>query len=77
MDGKKGNEDLIPWLKRMISPGVDFRFQREIVDGHRVVLLRVAAASRLPVKFKKQGFVRVGSQLKALSDQPELEKQLG
>jgi len=73
---KKGNEDLIPWLKRMISPGVDFRFQREIVDGHRVVLLRVPAASRLPVKFKKQGFVRVESQLKALSDQPELEKQL-
>lgn len=73
---KKGNEELIPWLSRVLSPSVEFKFQQGLIEGKKVVLLRVKAATRLPVKYKKQAFIRVGSYLKRLEDEPELEPKL-
>ncbi|MFS0215739.1 ATP-binding protein [Corynebacterium striatum] len=47
----KGNEVLLPWLNRVISPAPDVTFDEVTVDGHLVVLLRIPAALSSPYSF--------------------------
>lgn len=72
-----GNEDLIPWLTRMLSPQVYFDF-REVDTGGGVhaLILEVDAARSTPVAFQSTRFVRVGSYKKRLSEYPEYESRL-
>lgn len=72
---KKGNEDLYHWILRLLTPQ-DFSFHPVDVDGKPVVVLRVAAASKLPVKFQNTEFVRVGSYKKNLSQYPDHQRRL-
>lgn len=64
---KKGNEDLYHWILRLLTPHADFSFHSVDVDGKPVVILRVAAASKLPVKFQNVEYIRTGSYKKNLS----------
>lgn len=73
---KIGNEDLYPWLLRLLDPHVDFGFHPVEVDGHHVVILRVDAASKHPVKFKNADYIRVGSYKKKLNQHPEHQRRL-
>ncbi len=73
---KIGNEDLYPWLLRFLDPHVDFSFHSVEVDAVPVVILRVEAAAKYPVKFKHVGYVRVGSYKKKLSHHPDHERRL-
>lgn len=66
-----GNEELENWLLRLLEPKIDFRFFKFRVDGQRVVLLEIARASRHPVRFQGQEFIRVGTYKKKLKDFPE------
>lgn len=70
----KGNEELIPWLKRQISPSLDFEFFRNEIDEKQIVLLRVPAAESMPIQFKEYRRIRLGSYQKKLTDFPEKEK---
>lgn len=72
----KGAEELQSWLLHEIDPHIDFSMHEVDVDGNRVVVLRVAAASKHPVKFKHVGWVRVGSSTKPLNRHPEHERRL-
>jgi len=72
-----GNEDLIPWLTRLLNPQVYFHFR--VVDtggGVNAVVLEIDAARSTPVAFKSNRFVRVGSYKKKLSEYPEYESRL-
>jgi predicted HTH transcriptional regulator len=72
-----GNEDLVPWLVRLMDPQVYFEFT--VVDtgvGMRAVILQVDAARATPVAFKSNRYIRVGSYKKPLSDHPEHEARL-
>lgn len=71
-----GNEELENWLLRLLEPKIDFRFFKFRVDGQRVVLLEIARASRHPVRFQGQEFIRVGTYKKKLKDFPEKERAL-
>lgn len=71
-----GNEELESWLLRLLEPKIDFRFFRVIVDGRSMVLLEIARATRHPVCFQGQEFVRVGSYKKKLKEFPEKERVL-
>lgn len=72
-----GNEDLIPWLMRLMNPQVYFEFR--VVDtgkGMRAVILEVDAARATPVSFKSTRYVRIGSYKKPLAGYPEYETRL-
>ncbi|WP_461104933.1 AlbA family DNA-binding domain-containing protein [Tessaracoccus terricola] len=73
---KKGNEDLYPWILRLLTPQADFSFHSVDVDDKPVVILRVAAASKLPVKFQNIEYIRVGSYKKNLSQYPDHQRRL-
>lgn len=68
---KKGNEELESWLLRLLEPKLDFRFHDVIFENDlRVVLLEIDAATRHPVRFEGQEWLRVGSYKKKLKDFP-------
>ncbi len=73
---KKGNEDLYPWILRLLDPQVDFSFHSVEIDGLPVVIMRVDAAMKLPVKFKHIDYIRVGSYKKELGSFPEHQRRL-
>ncbi|MFN3867402.1 MAG: helix-turn-helix domain-containing protein, partial [Demequina sp.] len=73
---KIGNEDLVPWLARMLDPSIEFSFHRVELEGKSVVLMRVEAAGTQPVAFKKRHFIRVGSYKKPLDDHPDHQRRL-
>lgn len=71
-----GNEELESWLLHLLSPRIDFQFHEFSVEGKAVVLLKVSAAFRHPVRFRGAEFIRIGSYKKKLKDFPEKERQL-
>jgi predicted HTH transcriptional regulator len=73
---RMGNEELESWLLRLLEPKLDFRFFMVDIDGHRVVLLEISRATRHPVRFSGQEFIRVGTYKKKLKDFPEKERAL-
>ena len=73
---KVGNENLENWLLRLVHPQVNFRFHTLSLDGHRVVVLEIEAASHAPVRFKEAEYIRIGSYKKKLRDHPDHQKRL-
>ena len=73
---KKGNEDLLNWLVRLLTPRVHFQFHELEYEGHPVVLLEVPRAPGRPVQFQGIEFIRIGSYRKKLKDHPQIEKEL-
>lgn len=73
---KVGNEELESWLLRLLEPKIHFRFYQARIEEKQVVVLEIPRASRHPVQFKGQEFVRVGSYKKRLKDFPEREREL-
>ena len=73
---KVGNEPLENWLNRLLNASVGFQFHDVGIDGRRVVVLEIDCASRSPVAFSGEEFIRVGSVTKKLKDVPEKERAL-
>lgn len=73
---KKGNEDLLSWLTRMISPKVHFQFHELVHEGHNIVVLEIPRAPGRPIQFQGVEFVRVGSYRQKLKDHPQIEQAL-
>ncbi|WP_367874780.1 ATP-binding protein [Luteolibacter sp. Populi] len=73
---KKGNEDLLNWLVRLLTPRLHFEFHEFEYEGKPVVLLEVPRASGQPVQFQGTEFIRVGSHRKKLKEHPEIEREL-
>ncbi|HKM54979.1 MAG TPA: RNA-binding domain-containing protein, partial [Isosphaeraceae bacterium] len=71
-----GNEDLEPWLARLLSPRIDFKIHEFRYNGHPVVLFEVQAANNTPVAFSGREWIRVGSHKKPLKNYPEKEREL-
>ncbi len=70
----KGNEDLIPWIARLLEPRINFDFYEFEVEGVNVVVVRVKATQNTPVKFRGIPYIRIGSSKKKLDDYPEKER---
>lgn len=71
-----GNEDLEPWLNKLLSPRINFRIFEFEAEGHPLVLIEIQAANTSPVAFSGRRFIRVGSHKKPLSEHPEKERRL-
>jgi Putative DNA-binding domain len=65
-----GNEDLEPWLAKLLSPRIDFTIYEFVSTGVPIVIFEVQAANAAPVQFKANRFIRVGSHKKNLKDHP-------
>lgn len=72
----KGNEDLEPWLTRLLDPRVDCTIEEAEINGARVVVFRVGAARERPVRFSGVAHIRIGSNNHKLADYPEKERKL-
>jgi ATP-dependent DNA helicase RecG len=72
----KGNEDLEPWLTRLLTPRIDFSIHEFTVDTKPVVLFKIQAANTAPVAFSDCEYIRVGSHKKPLREYPEKERTL-
>ncbi|MCV7247927.1 putative DNA binding domain-containing protein [Mycobacterium koreense] len=72
----KGNEDLIPWLHRALDPAPEMTLHVGEIEGRRVVILEIQAASHAPVQFIGEAYIRVGTYTKKLSEHPTLHRQL-
>lgn len=70
----KGNEDLIPWLMRMLTPKIHFESHEFIAEGERIVLFKIQATLNTPVKFSGVAFIRIGSYKKKLDEYPEKQR---
>lgn len=73
---KRGNENLQNWLVRCVRPQVHFQFHRARVAGQEVVVLEIDAAAHVPIRFRDDEWIRVGSYKKRLREHPDLAKQL-
>ena len=74
MDYRK--EPLKHFLARQLLPENDFSFFTEQCDDKKVVILRIPAASKIPLSWKGQRYIRIGSSKELLSKYPEKEANL-
>jgi len=70
----KGNEDLIPWISRMLEPRIHFQFYEFDVEDKRVVIVEIQATNNTPVKFSGIAYIRIGSYKKKLDKYPEKQR---
>lgn len=67
----KGNEDLIPWITRLLDPRIHFEFFEFYAENEKIVIFKISAASNTPVKFGGVPYIRIGSYKKKLDEFPE------
>lgn len=74
---KKGNENLVAWLERVISPKINFEFEETTDENDKhFVLLTIPAATISPVSASGSRYVRSGSSVKKLVEFPNKERLL-
>lgn len=69
-------EPLQHFLARQLTPDVLFNFEEAVIDGKRVVVLRIPAAKRVPTSFAGIRYQRIGSSKVNLAKHPEREAAL-
>lgn len=70
------NEPLEHFLARNITPGIYFYFEEALIEGKRVVVLRIPAAHDVPTAYKRIRYLRIGSNKVNLSRYPQREAEL-
>lgn len=73
---KKGNEELTNWLIHQLTTNAHFEFWDTIIDGKKVVILRIQRAIGRTIRFENIEYIRVGSITKSLKDCPQYEEKL-
>ena len=73
---KQGNQELENWLATLLSPRIDFKIKRGVINDKTVVLFEIDATLNQPVKFKGTSYIRVGSTKKLLKEHPEKERKI-
>ncbi len=73
---KIGNEDIVLWLTRQLDPIPYISYRKVELDDKSVGVLKIAAATSEPTKFRGIDYIRRGEHKKKLKDCPDLEKEL-
>ena len=68
-----GNQTFEDWLRGLLSRNAGFRFESTSVDGKPVLVLVISRATRLPLTFRKERFIRIGSTTRRLDEFPCLK----
>ena len=64
------------YLARNLSPSINFRFEEVDIDGKRVVVMMIPAATEIPTSFKEKRYLRIGSSKCPMKDCPKSEIEL-
>ena len=64
------------YLARNLSPSINFNFEEIKIQGKRVVVLVIPAATEIPTAFKEKRFLRIGSSKSNIKDYPKREIEL-
>ena len=64
------------YLNRNLSPKLSFQFDEDLIDGKRVVVLKIPAAHGYPTAYKDERYIRIGSSKEELKRYPEREAAL-
>ena len=70
------NEPLIHYLARKLEPSIKFEFKEIDYDNHKLVLLIIDSAEKVPTAFNGVRYIRIGSSKEKLSKYPNREAQL-
>ena len=72
---KVGNQELKLWLSTQLNPSINFEFfdNFEYLDK-KLAIIKIKTISHTPVQFKKEKYIRIGSNNKKLSEFPEKER---
>lgn len=70
------NEPLDHFLARQIKPSIDYKFFNLIIDDKNVVILEVPRAYKVPITFREERYIRIGSSKEKLARFPERESYL-
>ena len=73
---KIGKQELESWLHQLLHPRVHFSVHTCSYNGNNVVVFRIPSATERPVAFKQVEYIRVGSTVWKLRDQPGREKDM-
>ena len=73
---KKGNQNLMLWLRRAISPNIDFTFDTADLEEGRVVILTIGKATGNPTEFNGKAYIRVNSSSTPLDGIRQLKRKL-
>ncbi|TWT45361.1 Divergent AAA domain protein [Phycisphaerae bacterium RAS1] len=73
---KIGNQELENWLAMQLTPPTSFRIHELVRAEGPVVIIEVAPATSIPVRFKDSEFIRVGTYKKKLKDHSDKEREL-
>lgn len=64
------------YLARNLYPSINFKFEEDTIDGQRVVVLIIPAATEIPTSFKEKRYIRIGSSKCNINDYPRREIEL-
>ena len=64
------------YLARNLSPSINFCFDEVIIDGKRIVVLTIPAATEIPTAFRDKRYLRIGSSKSNIKDYPKREIEL-
>ena len=73
---KKGNEEIQNWLRHKLSDNATFEFGDTQIDGKHVVVIQITKAVEKTVMYDKTDYIRVGSYIKPLNDNPSMKTVL-
>lgn len=68
---KVGNQELESWLQQRLYPRINFSIHEFSYDGNSVVMFCIPAGTEQPVTFTRVEYIRVGSVIWKLRDQPD------
>jgi len=73
---KKGNEELEPWVTRLLNPKIDFNFYNIVINKQNVSIIEIKRAEYTITKFRNTAYLRIGTNKKPLTDFIGKEKEL-
>lgn len=73
---KRGNEDIVLWLKKHIKPELEINFYTTIINEKRIVVLVININRTGVSKYDNTPYIRIDKNTRKLGDYPETEKQV-
>lgn len=73
---KHKNQELESWIVQHLSPKIDFRIYEIEYEGKIISIFQIDATMNIPVSFRNERYIRIGSYKKKLKEFPEKERKI-
>lgn len=74
--GDYNKEPYQNYLARNLFPSINFTFEELEIEGKRVVVLVIPAATEIPTAFREKRYIRIGSSKNNMKEYPKREIEL-